>query len=349
MNRNIHMRIRIGTPTQFRCAGYKLYGMLHHAQHGSDARDTGVVLINAGPTDRAGPHRYYVKLAERLTEIGYPVLRFDPRGVGESEGYCDHLVDGQPIVKLFGLISSGMWIADTHSAIQHMMDLTGVKRIILGGHCGGALTALLAGHDHPSICAYFLTGTPVTSSSTTGNVADLPEVILKRDAKIYFKKLLQPSAWLRFLSLRTDYQTLIGVLRSRLRRTSRHTQKLQTSHPARSLNPGFVRAFEGSLRRGLPMMFVYGENDYLWHEFRTHLLTSHERAIQDRVDLKTIRNSNHNMTESHWQAEAYNAIVTWLEALPEKIDARSTQLTSLHSSAKNNSTSRVETKSLHSG
>lgn len=43
-----------------------------------------VIIPNAGIVHRVGPHRLHVKLARHLAKQGYPVLRFDLHGLGDS-------------------------------------------------------------------------------------------------------------------------------------------------------------------------------------------------------------------------------------------------------------------------
>jgi hypothetical protein len=43
-----------------------------------------VVLANAGCVNRVGPHRTYVKMARRWSELGFEVLRVDLSGIGDS-------------------------------------------------------------------------------------------------------------------------------------------------------------------------------------------------------------------------------------------------------------------------
>jgi len=66
------------------CAGNQLFGILHHADE--PASDTGVVLVVGGPQYRVGSHRQFVLLARDLAAAGFPVLRFDYRGMGDSTG-----------------------------------------------------------------------------------------------------------------------------------------------------------------------------------------------------------------------------------------------------------------------
>ena len=314
------MRLDSGTPTTFRCGGFTLYGTLHRVPDGVRSREIGIVLINAGPTDRAGPHRLYIKLARRLSAMGYPVLRFDPRGTGESQGYCSAVVETKPMIEFFSIITQGLWVPDTRMAIDHMISQTGCRSVILAGHCGGALTALAAGHDHAAVSALILSGTPVTASAMTGDVADLPEEILKRDSILYVRKLLRPSAWLRFLSFRTDYRVLGAVLWARIRDRLGTPRKDASRDRGRKLSPWFLRPFEAARRNNKPMLFVYGDSDYLWREFESNFLASVEGAARSGFQLVVIENSNHNMTERVWQETAFGAITAWLNGHPVEGD-----------------------------
>ena len=68
-------------PLTIPCAGHELVGLLHPADGA-----TGVVLVVGGPQYRVGSHRQFLLLARRLAEAGFPVLRFDCRGMGDSDG-----------------------------------------------------------------------------------------------------------------------------------------------------------------------------------------------------------------------------------------------------------------------
>jgi pimeloyl-ACP methyl ester carboxylesterase len=52
---------------------------------GGAGRAPAVLLLNAGLLHRVGPNRLSVTLARRLAALGFPVLRFDYSGLGESE------------------------------------------------------------------------------------------------------------------------------------------------------------------------------------------------------------------------------------------------------------------------
>jgi len=70
-------------PVEFSCEGDLLSGILHSGA--ADAR-TGVVIVVGGPQTRIGSHRQFLLLANALAAAGHPCLRFDYRGMGDSEG-----------------------------------------------------------------------------------------------------------------------------------------------------------------------------------------------------------------------------------------------------------------------
>ena len=67
----------------FDCRGERLVAVLHP---GADDARRGVVIVVGGPQYRVGSHRQFVMLARHLARAGVPVLRFDYRGMGDSEG-----------------------------------------------------------------------------------------------------------------------------------------------------------------------------------------------------------------------------------------------------------------------
>jgi uncharacterized protein len=69
---------------RFDCEGRSLVGVLSLPT--APAGDLGVVIAVGGPQYRAGSHRQFVLLARRLAAAGFAALRFDMRGMGDSEG-----------------------------------------------------------------------------------------------------------------------------------------------------------------------------------------------------------------------------------------------------------------------
>ena len=307
-----NIKLRTGEPVCFRFKECLLYGMLHHPPSGAIPQETGIVILNPGPTDRNGPHRLYFELAERFATEGYPVLRFDARGVGESEGEWNEGIEGSPILDVFTEIQKGIWVPDTEAAINFIISRTGVHDVVLGGLCGGAITALLAGAEHPKVLGMFLMGTPITLSSATSRIEDLPEQVLRRDARMYIEKLLRPSAWFRLLTLKTDFSTFWGVLKSRLCFWTKPRKTMATETINTKMNPLFIQNFKLAVTGRKKVILIYSENDYLWHEFKEYFLPSLGNESTHSFDLTTLPNANHNVTETDCQDKLQSVLLSWL-------------------------------------
>jgi exosortase A-associated hydrolase 1 len=111
----------------FKCQGDRLIGIV--AEPSTPVSDVGVVIIVGGPQYRAGSHRQFVHLSRHLASEGWPVLRFDYRGMGDAEG--------SP--RSFEQIDDDIRAAV--DAIVHACPT--VRRVILWGLCDGASAALL--------------------------------------------------------------------------------------------------------------------------------------------------------------------------------------------------------------
>ena len=72
-------------PISFMSRGFRLSAVMHEPDS-EVAKRCGVLICNAGLQAKAGPFRLGVRLARKLTRIGYHVLRFDYPGIGDSEG-----------------------------------------------------------------------------------------------------------------------------------------------------------------------------------------------------------------------------------------------------------------------
>ena len=71
---------------RFRCADDARGAPGRHTDPAACAGPRGVLIVTGGPQYRAGSHRQFVLLARFLAARGMAVLRFDYRGMGDSEG-----------------------------------------------------------------------------------------------------------------------------------------------------------------------------------------------------------------------------------------------------------------------
>ena len=68
---------------RFECADDSLFGILSIPDQ---PISRGVLIVVGGPQYRVGSHRQFTLLARHLATAGIPVMRYDYRGMGDSEG-----------------------------------------------------------------------------------------------------------------------------------------------------------------------------------------------------------------------------------------------------------------------
>lgn len=313
------MTIAPSVPVAFDCEGCRLVGSLH--QPGVAAASVGVILLNQGPIDRGGSHRLYARLAARLSELGAAVLRFDARGVGESEGQWTPDEQPVPVSQVYERVQNGIWKPDALAAIDFMMNNPAgprVRRVVLGGLCGGAVTALLTGADHAAVHGMFAIGTPVTSSAATRRIGALPDAIIQRDSTNYVRKIFRLDAWRRFFSFQTDYKTLVRVFAVQARRklTGADGQS-DGAAGANHVGKPIFDALKNAKRSGKHSLVVFGENDYLWQEFKEQMPAFFKDSRQLPFDLVTVPDANHTLTEESWERTVSDAIVNWMRPIAQ--------------------------------
>jgi len=176
----------------FKCDGDSLMGILTVPEQ-QVAKSTGVVVVVGGPQYRAGSHRQFVLLSRALAGAGYPVMRFDFRGMGDSTGETRDFLDVSP---------------DIGAAIDAMQrELPSVERVALWGLCDGASAALLyhaETKDARVQCLCLL-------NPWVRSTASLARTQVKH---YYAQRLLQRAFWAKLLRGGVAFEALTGLLRN---------------------------------------------------------------------------------------------------------------------------------------
>lgn len=117
------------TAIRFQCGDDWLYGVIHEAD-GTAKR--GVLIVVGGFQYRVGSHRQFVLTARALAAAGVPAMRFDYRGMGDSDGEV-----GLPE-------ASEHTGPDLRAAIDYFLaTVPGLKEVVLCGLCDGASAAMM--------------------------------------------------------------------------------------------------------------------------------------------------------------------------------------------------------------
>jgi pimeloyl-ACP methyl ester carboxylesterase len=114
----------------------RLFGVFHGAS--GAPRAEGIVLCQPIGHEYIRAHRTFRQLAVQLAKAGFPVIRFDYFGCGDSTGSGE---DG----------SVSRWVADVHAAIDELRETSAVTSVSLVGLRLGASIALMAAAARPEI------------------------------------------------------------------------------------------------------------------------------------------------------------------------------------------------------
>jgi exosortase A-associated hydrolase 1 len=268
--------------------------------HGPDAQDmlgivslpapdtpqftTGVVIVVGGAQYRAGSHRQFVQLARFLVAAGYPVLRFDFPGMGDSPGDPVPFDDSAPHIA---------------AAIDALCAQPAkVDKVVLWGLCDGASASLLymqARHD-PRVAGLVLLNPWVRSD------AGLARARVKH---YYRQRLLEPAFWRKLAAGGVGWQALRG-LGSNLRTMWQKAPKTLTFQEL--MAHGWC-ALEGKI------MLILSERDLTAQEFVIHAQTHPAwRGLLSRpgVTPHWVGRADHTFSSQSAQREVEAVVLAWL-------------------------------------
>lgn len=220
--------------------GFDMLGIVSLPPAGTPSQRTGVVIVVGGAQYRVGSHRQFVQLARFLAAAGFPVLRFDLPGMGDSPGDLPSFEDTAP------------HIAAAIDGFQQQHP--GVERVVLWGLCDGASASLLyvdATHDS-RIAGLALLNPWVRSEAS----------LAKAHVKHYYRqRLLEPAFWRKLLAGGVGWEAL-RALGKNLRNMRRLALTSASSFQQR-MAQGW-HAFPGAI------LLLLSERDLTAQEFTEH-------------------------------------------------------------------------------
>jgi exosortase A-associated hydrolase 1 len=283
----------------FQCHGSALIGILHRPEK---PRRRGILMVvGGGPQYRVGGHRQLTLWARRLSDEGYPVFRFDYRGMGDSHGPFVGFEDADDDIQ-----------AAVEQFREHMPEL---DEISLWGECDAASAILFyAGRDSRIKGAVLLNPWARTESGEA-------KAILRH---YYLQRLLQPSFWKKVLSLKFN---LFASLESaaRLVRQSR-AARAEAKPPKSEDTMGAPisrelalpqRMLAGMERLHGPVMLVLSGRDMIAREFDVMVATSPEWTRQfasKPVTRHDFADSDHTFSSAAQRDDVVNRALAWLHS-----------------------------------
>ena len=151
--------LRYGTPCAFKgCAGF------FHPADGS----TGVVLCSPWGFEDLVMRKSWRLLAEAIAAAGYPCLRFDYPGTGDSLGHTTSIESVVP------------WIEAIHDAAEVLRLNSGVRRFVFIGQSLGAMLAVEAARTRSDVVALQLVAPVVKARHYMRELAATATMVAER-------------------------------------------------------------------------------------------------------------------------------------------------------------------------
>jgi exosortase A-associated hydrolase 1 len=271
----------------FECGGSRLVGIA--AIPGVSA-DVGVLILVGGPQYRVGSHRQFTLLARSLAESGFASLRFDYRGMGDSEGEKCQFDEAEE---------------DISCAIDTLLaSAPGVTRVVLWGLCDAASSALIFAYRHPRVAGVILLNPWVHSGVYS------PQVKL---AHYYRPSFAKKHQWRRLLSGQIRLLPAFGELaKDSLALLGRYLHSSGRKSSNRSFIQLMLEGFE-QFQHGI--LIVLSEADLTAREFST--LIAHDgmwkaATSKPSVTIKTLTGADHTFSQKPWKDDVSRLTIEWL-------------------------------------
>jgi len=283
------------------CEGCQLVGILHRPVTATCS--IGVVVIVGGPQYRVGSHRQFILLARALAGAGYPVLRFDYRGMGDSEGE----------LRGFEHIDS-----DVCCAIDALLErATQVRQVVLWGLCDGASAACFYAARDQRVRGVVLLNPWVRGAQTQARSLLF---------SYYRARLFNRQAWRELLQQRARLgKALISFARTATLAIGKGRAEAQggtnagsssSGKPSQALLPRVaagLEKFEGAI------LLVISGADLTGAEFMQGVVqhrSLRRRLAKPNVTRQVLQSADHTFSTTDWRDQVARWTCAWLDGLP---------------------------------
>jgi len=257
----------------------------------------GVLIVVGGPQYRVGSHRQFTLIARYLASHGIPVMRFDYRGMGDSDGDA----------KTFEDID-----VDLRCAIdQFTQAVPGMEEVVIWGLCDAASAALFYAYQDQRVTGLVLINPWVRT----------PEGNAKAYLKHYYlRRLFDPGLWQKIFRGRFNYAetlrsfaSLIGTVFAGRKKSAASTSGEITA--GRSTGPLPDRMHDGLSRfKGRVLLILCGR-DLTAMEFSDMVLGSDkwQKSLATReVTRRNLPDANHTFSQRDWREQVAAWTADWV-------------------------------------
>lgn len=274
----------------FPCAEESLLGIVAIPEQ---PKATAVLIIVGGPQYRVGSHRQFLLLSRALAGEGYPVLRFDYRGMGDSSG----------TQRDFLSISD-----DIAASIRTLLRACpGVRKVVLWGLCDAASAALIYWQQtrDPLVSGLCLLNPWVRSEATLART---------RVKHYYGQRLLQREFWSKVLSGKLALgRSLSSLMRNLILSMTVPGQPKSETLTFQEVMAQACNQFDGAI------LLILSGDDHTAKEFLEYAATSAPLSAalrQSSLERRDMAEADHTFSNALWRRQVEETTVDWLKTLP---------------------------------
>jgi len=280
----------------FQVDDHCLAGVLHLP---ATPGNRGVLVVVGGPQYRVGSHRQFLLLARDLAAAGFPVLRFDYRGMGDS--------DGEP--RSFEEIGP-----DIRAALDAFQAaVPGLREFVIWGLCDGAAAGLLYAPGDPRVTGLILLNPWVRTEATLAR---------SYVAEYYTRRLLDREFWRKLASGQVRIGASLAGFLGMAARALGVGQDAAGAPRGSGPDPDGANLPE-RLRRALAAyagqtLIILSGRDLTAGEFRDVARTPPWQALLGRpgVTQFTLEAADHTFSRRQWRDEVARRCREWLQGQP---------------------------------
>lgn len=289
------MKVRERTVV-FPCNGERLIGVLHAPD---PTAERGVLIIVGGPQTRVGSHRQFLLLARWLAARGFPVLRFDYRGMGDSGGEA---------------IGFERVEDDIAAALDAFFEeAAGLREVVLWGLCDAASAAMMYARRDPRVKGLVLANPWIRSES------GMARAYLRH---YYLSRLADKEYWAKLFSGKFDFVASLRSLLDLIRKALPGRHPLTASGGPERQEAGASLPFPERMRRGLegfqgPVLMILSGDDLTAAEFKDTIAASRlwRRLIGGpNVTRRDCPEANHTFSSRLWRDQVAGWTEQWLRS-----------------------------------
>lgn len=252
----------------------------------------GMVIVVGGPQYRVGSHRLFVSLARDIAARGVAVLRFDCRGMGDSEGEFPGFEMVEP---------------DIEAAITALLAFApSISKVALWALCDGASAISVYAHKDPRVTGIALINPWVRTEAVQAR-AYLKHYYLQRLIHPAFLQKLRSGEFDALEATRSLVHIVVRALRGDPRREKDGANVGATLHDRMAIALG---KFAGSI------MLIMSGRDLTAREFDD--VTGHSRRWQeifaaDRFQRHELKEADHTFAQREWREQMTIWTNNWLK------------------------------------